>query len=113
MPAATHGLDATEADDGSNRAQDGGGPTGGEHSCGAATDGLAYCWGDNGSTTVRLRPAALGVELDLTEADAAYGSSCGVATGGAADCWGHNYLGQLGDGTNTPSLLPTPVVAPM
>jgi len=47
----------------------GGGPTGGDHSCGVTTDDRAYCWG-------------------------------------------HNYLGQLGDGTNDPHLLPVPVAGP-
>ena len=35
--------------------------------------------------------------------------SCGVTTDHRAYCWGTNHLGQLGDGTNIPRYVPTPV----
>jgi alpha-tubulin suppressor-like RCC1 family protein len=35
--------------------------------------------------------------------------TCGITTTGKAYCWGRNFQGQLGDGTDTTRLLPTPV----
>jgi alpha-tubulin suppressor-like RCC1 family protein len=35
--------------------------------------------------------------------------TCGITTTGRAYCWGKNFQGQLGDGTDTSRLLPTPV----
>ncbi len=35
--------------------------------------------------------------------------TCGITTMGRAYCWGRNFQGQLGDGTDTSRLLPTPV----
>ena len=43
---------------------------------------------------------------------AGVGHSCGVTTEGAAYCWGSNQGGLLGDGTNTVSIVPVPVVTP-
>ena len=36
--------------------------------------------------------------------------SCAVKQNGATDCWGDNLGGELGDGTTTARLTPTPVV---
>src|SRR5438093_13513016 len=38
-----------------------------------------------------------------------FGRSCGVTTSGEALCWGENSSGQLGDGSQTSSLVPVPV----
>jgi alpha-tubulin suppressor-like RCC1 family protein len=35
--------------------------------------------------------------------------TCGITTTGRAYCWGRNFQGQLGDGTDTARLFPTPV----
>jgi alpha-tubulin suppressor-like RCC1 family protein len=48
----------------------------------------------------RTTTAAIGVA-------AMYGHACAVISDGTVRCWGDNYLGQLGDGTETAS--PTPV----
>ena len=39
-----------------------------------------------------------------------YNHTCGVTTSGDAYCWGKNSFGQLGDGTTTDRLTPTPVI---
>ena len=36
--------------------------------------------------------------------------TCGVVSGGQAYCWGDNRQGQLGDGTLTTRMVPTPVL---
>ena len=39
-------------------------------------------------------------------------SACGLSTAGALYCWGGNGNGQLGDGTTTAHLTPSPVTMP-
>jgi alpha-tubulin suppressor-like RCC1 family protein len=38
--------------------------------------------------------------------------TCGVTTNGAVYCWGGNQYGELGDGSTTTRLVPTPVAFP-
>jgi hypothetical protein len=95
---------------------------GGVHTCGIAFGNTAYCWGWNGggqvgdSTTInRLTPTPVFGGLSFAEISANPGSdleghTCGVTTGSVAYCWGTNDHGQLGDGTTTPRLAPTPVI---
>src|SRR5439155_24488068 len=84
-----------------------------------STTGAAYCWGFNsggqlgdGTTTDRFSPTPVagGVTFAALSAgnNGAGGHTCGVTTSGAAYCWGHNGNGQLGDGTTTDRLVPTP-----
>jgi len=40
-------------------------------------------------------------------------STCGVTTDHLAYCWGDNGDGELGDGTTTDHLVPTPVAGPL
>lgn len=91
---------------------------GNQHSCVVASDGWAYCWGDNsggqlgdGTTTSsqvpvpiqrsgtlagkRIRSISLGVH-----------HTCAVASDNQIYCWGTNSHGELGNGTNTNSLAP-------
>ena len=88
--------------------------------CGLTPTGAAYCWGFNsggqlgdGTTTDRFSPTPVagGVTFAALSAgnNGAGGHTCGVTTSGAAYCWGHNGNGQLGDGTTTDRLVPTPV----
>lgn len=102
----------------------GGGPTvdvavTGAHSCALTSAGAAYCWGynadgqlGNGDTALD-NPTPVAVAGGLTfrslSVSRVEGVTCGVATGGAAYCWGTNDGGQLGDGTTTRRLTPTPV----
>lgn len=85
---------------------------GGSHSCFVASDGRAWCWGDNsqgqlgtggtGSSTVPVRVAG---DLRFTHLSLGWQHSCGVTTDRRVYCWGFNFHGQLGDGTGYPSNL--------
>jgi alpha-tubulin suppressor-like RCC1 family protein len=93
-------------------------------SCGAATDGVAYCWGDNSlnddfgngapgdfSTPV---VAATGVQLKSIRLDGSShnaGASCGISTASIATCWGINTLGAAGIGQVSAHVLPPTAVA--
>ena len=97
---------------------------GGSHTCATTTADKAFCWGDNdagalgdGTRTDRLTPVAVagelalnGVSADMISEGTAY--TCGRTSADRAYCWGSNFFGQLGDGTTTDRLTPTPVAAP-
>ena len=50
--------------------------------------------------------------LVVTEVASGGKHTCVIVTDGSIFCWGYNWAGQLGDGTNTDSLEPVPVVMP-
>jgi serine/threonine-protein kinase len=89
--------------------------------CGIARDSAAaYCWGGtasgqlgDGTTTDRLRPTLVaGGAIRFAAISAGESVVCGVeAQTGHAFCWGANQFGQLGDGTVSARLLPTPVAS--
>ncbi len=77
------------------------------HSCGLATDGSAYCWGNNTNGQLgdgtwggdRLTPVAVSGGLSFVEVSAGGEMhTCGVTDDGSAYCWGNNEWGQLGVG---------------
>src|SRR2546423_2934772 len=87
-------------------------------SCGLTDDEQTYCWGNNalgtfgnGSTTSSPNipvPAATGVTL--AHLSSGSGSACGITEDHVTMCWGIiNILGELGDGTNLPHLVPQPI----
>ena len=87
------------------------------HTCGIATGGAAYCWGDNsagelgdGTTTNRSMPVAVAGGLTFTAVSVGLRASCGLAPSGAAYCWGTNAHGDLGDGTNITRTTPVAVL---
>jgi alpha-tubulin suppressor-like RCC1 family protein len=82
------------------------------HTCALATDGAAYCWGQNeygqlgdGTNNDRRSPVrAVGERRYASLVTAITGSSnCGLTAEGAAWCWGLNNFGQLGNGSKAES----------
>ena len=73
--------------------------------CGVATGGAAYCWGGGDGPS----PVAVRGGVSFATVSAGGGHTCGVTPSGTAYCWGDNRYGQLGNGTRTSSVTPTPV----
>lgn len=51
--------------------------------------------------------------IELDRVTAGYRHACGLTPSGEAYCWGDNFVGQLGDGTETRRTLATPVLGGM
>jgi alpha-tubulin suppressor-like RCC1 family protein len=90
---------------------------GGVHSCAVTEDGGVVCWGSNargqlGIGTASHLDAPVEVEAlagDVAALGAGESHTCALTPGGGVECWGENTSGQLGNGTNTPSLAPVAV----
>ena len=79
-------------------------------SCGLASGGTAFCWGDNsfgqfgdGTTTPSLTPVPAGSGHVFSQLSVSVNTgigvhTCGITTPGVALCWGDNVFGELGDG---------------
>jgi len=74
------------------------------HTCGLASDGSAYCWGDGedgqlggGSTDDSPVPAGVSGRHFFTALATGGLHTCGLV-GGVAYCWGENEFGSLGIG---------------
>ena len=89
-----------------------------QHVCAVLTGGTPVCWGDNstgqlgdGNFFDRLVPTpTFGLAGLVASVASGYDHSCAVTLSGDAFCWGSNSSGQLGDGTLTQRLSPSPVV---
>lgn len=89
------------------------------HTCALSAAGVAYCWGynangqlgNNDSAIVSPTPVAVagGILFHTLSVSRVLDVTCALDTAGAAYCWGENGNGQLGDGTTTRRLTPTPV----
>ena len=62
----------------------------------------------NRSTPLTVTVSASGIS-DIASVDAGGSHSCALRASGVAYCWGDNSVGELGDGTTTNRLVPTPV----
>lgn len=84
------------------------------HLCSLLDDGSVACWGSittDRATTPEEPLAASGLPDQIDQLEAGAGFQCGLTRSGSVYCWGDNYFGQLGDGTDRPSLYPLEAVA--
>jgi len=90
------------------------------HSCAVATDGAAFCWGDDNNGQLGI--GTMG-DRSVTPAPVVGGQTwralavgheftCGITAAGATSCWGANDHGQLGIGAGGLRMQPTPLAAP-
>ncbi len=87
------------------------------HSCVVTKAGGVRCWGSNahgelgdGTTQARLTAVdVVGLGSGVAAVSTGRGHSCALTLAGAVLCWGRNNFGQLGDGTTSQRLTPTPV----
>jgi len=92
---------------------------GGYHTCALTSTGVVQCWGQNsqgqlgnGSTTDSSSPVtAANLGGGVTAIAAGYRHTCALPVAGGVQCWGYNVYGQLGNGSNSNSLLPGPVAS--
>ncbi|MFJ4108167.1 RCC1 domain-containing protein [Oerskovia enterophila] len=81
----------------------------------AVAGGKGYCWGDTlgpaGTSSAPVEISGGAMPAGATVTDIAIGAGLGcLLADGAPYCWGANDVGQLGDGTTTPSPTPVAVV---
>ena len=86
---------------------------GGIATCGLATTGAAYCWGDNSFGELGINsiagtstPVPVTGELRFTSISVGGGHVCAIATAQRTFCWGNNASGQLGDAQSINSTTP-------
>jgi alpha-tubulin suppressor-like RCC1 family protein len=69
-----------------------------EHTCGIATSGVTYCWGDgragalgDGATAIAHQPMRVRSSVRFVEVRAGGDFTCARTEEGAVYCWGHSY----------------------
>lgn len=91
--------------------------SGGDHTCAIIDNGSVSCWGlgskgqlGNGGVSTQYSPTlvtGLGVGRTAVSISAGYSHTCAVLDNGEVACWGENNVGQLGNGGNSDSSIPT------
>ena len=91
--------------------------SGGDHTCAIIDNGSVSCWGlgskgqlGNGGISTQYSPTlvtGLGVGRTAVGISVGYSHSCAVLDNGEVACWGENNVGQLGNGGNSDSSIPT------
>ena len=96
------------------------------HTCAVLADGSTSCWGGNafgqlgnggaalvscvqGYSVCSNGPVAVSGTTQWTSAAGGYLYTCAIDNAGAAHCWGAGRLGQLGNGLQSGSTVPTSV----
>ena len=74
--------------------------------CGVTAAGATYCWG----RAFGNAPVAVAVGIVAADVATRGVATCVVASDGKASCFGSNFLGELGDGTNTTRSTAAPVL---
>ena len=86
--------------------------TGYYHTCGRTVGGAVQCWGGDGATLPAFGPTPVpvaGLGSDVTLMAAGRTHTCVLSNGSGMLCFGGNVHGELGDGTTTNRIAPTPV----
>jgi len=84
-----------------------------QRGCGVATGGGAHCWGWIPVAPYQgefsARPTAVPGGLSFAAVSVGWYHTCGVTPNGTAYCWGANANGELGNGSQTSSIIPVKV----
>lgn len=87
---------------------------GGSHNCAIKKDGRLFCWGrgdlgqlGDGTDSDSLVPVQESTAAtDWTQVSAGHLHTCAMKSDGGLFCWGGGSRGELGDGTDSGSLVP-------
>jgi alpha-tubulin suppressor-like RCC1 family protein len=87
------------------------------HTCAIVGGGALKCWGGNdvgqlgdGTKVDRLTPVPVtGLSSGVEAVSLGSGHTCAITAGGRLQCWGFNTFGVLGNGGDSPSLVPVNV----
>ncbi len=84
-----------------------------QRGCGVAAGGGAQCWGWIPVAPYQgefsARPTAVPGGLSFAAVSVGWYHTCGVTPDGTAYCWGGNANGELGNGSQTSSIIPVKV----
>ena len=91
---------------------------GSDHTCALDDAGAAWCWGAvhalGSVTSVRDyvgEPQRVSGTLSFAALTSGALHTCGLTSSGRIWCWGQNYLGELGDGSQSPAEVPVKVLS--